>query len=63
VTLLAASSASATTAGTTGSNGTATCRGPFAVLAARLAGRYTATYAGTPSLAAATATGYLIKQA
>jgi IPT/TIG domain len=46
---------------TTSASGTATCGGPCPVLLALLALHYTAAFAGTPSLAPATAQGQLIQ--
>jgi hypothetical protein len=46
---------------TTSATGTATCGGPCPVLLALLALHYTAAFAGTPSLAPATAQGQLIQ--
>ncbi|WP_218150855.1 hypothetical protein [Actinokineospora terrae] len=45
----------------TNASGVATCHGPCPVLVALLAGHYTATFAGSATLAPATARGNLIQ--
>ncbi|WP_051450719.1 IPT/TIG domain-containing protein [Actinospica robiniae] len=46
--------------GTTNAHGTATCNAPCSVLAVLLAGRYTATFAGSPALGPSSATAGLL---